>query len=74
MAVQVTPGSTLSVGSPRELFPVGQYRFASNRQQYDVAPDDQHFVMIRNLPRPPGDVVYVENWFPELLAKVKAQH
>jgi Tol biopolymer transport system component len=71
MAVPVTPGPTLSIGSPHELFSAGQYRFATNRQQYDVAPDDQHFVMIRNLPQAAGDVVYVENWFPELLAKVK---
>ncbi len=71
MAVPVTPGSTLQFGSPRELFSVAGYRSARNRQEYDVAPDGQHFVMIRDLPDTSSAIVYVENWFPELLAKVK---
>jgi WD40 repeat protein len=70
MVVPVTPGPTLTLGSPRVLFSLAEYRSARNRQQYDVAPDDQHFIMIRNLPRSAGAVVFVENWFPELLAKV----
>jgi Tol biopolymer transport system component len=71
MVVEVTPGPTLTLGSPRELFSMERYRTARNRQQYDVAPDDQHFVMIRDQPRDAGPVIYVENWFPELLAMVK---
>jgi WD40 repeat protein len=71
MAVPVTPGPTPVLGSPQALFSVGQYRSARNRPEYDVAPDDQHFVMIRSLPQAPGDVVYVENWFPELLTRVE---
>jgi len=73
MAVPVTPGTdrTLALGAPRALFSATGYRSARNRQQYDVAPDDRHFVMIRNLPGSATDVVYVENWFPELRAKVK---
>jgi eukaryotic-like serine/threonine-protein kinase len=70
IAVPVTSGPTLTLGPPRVLFSVAEYRSARNRQQYDVAPDDRHFVMIRNLPRSAGDVVYVEHWFPELQAKV----
>jgi len=71
MSVAITPGSTLTLGSPRRLFSVAPYRLARNRQQYDVAPDDRHFVMIRDLAGSARDLVYVENWFPELLAKVK---
>ena len=53
------------------FFSLAGYRSARNRQQYDVAPDDKRFLMIREL----GDdarerVVYVENWFGELKAKV----
>ena len=70
-AVPVAPGATLTLGLPRSLFSVAQYRSARNRQQYDVAPDDQHFVMIRMLAGGLGEVEYVENWFPELLARVK---
>jgi hypothetical protein len=43
---------------------------ARNRQQYDVAPGDQRFVMIRE-PVAAGGTMYVENWFAELLTKVK---
>jgi serine/threonine-protein kinase len=75
MVVDVTPGATFAAGSPRPLFSVSGYRSARNRQQYDVAPDDRHFVMIREST---GDarsnVVYVENWFEELKARVKAKH
>jgi eukaryotic-like serine/threonine-protein kinase len=72
ISVAVTPGSTLLLGPPRALFSVAPYRSARNRQQYDVAPDDRHFVMIRELPQQAnGGMVYVENWLPELLAKVK---
>ena len=74
MAVSVAPGSAFVAGTPRPLFSLAGYRSARNRQQYDVAPDDRHFVMIREL----GDdarerVVYVENWFPELEMKLGAK-
>jgi len=72
MSVDVAPGGTLEIGTPRPLFALSGYRAARNRQQYDVAPDDKHFVMIKDLGgNSVGDVIYVEHWFPELLAKVK---
>jgi hypothetical protein len=59
-------------GAPRPLFPVPRYRSARNRQQYAVAPDDRHFVMIRELSgEAGGGVVCVEHWYAELQAKVK---
>ena len=40
-------------------------------QQYDVTPDDQRFVMIRNLGgTDAGELIVVENFFEELKAKV----
>ena len=71
MAVSVRPGPTLTIGSPQELFSAAGYRTARNRQEYDVAPDDRRFVMIRNQPGGASALVYVENWFSELKAKVK---
>ncbi len=70
MVVDVTPGPTLTLGTPRELFSVTGYRSARNRQQYDVAPDDKHFVMIRELADTEGELIYAENWFSELLTKL----
>jgi len=45
------------------------YRRARNHPQYDVAPDGR-FVMVREAPVAPG-AVFAENWFAELLAKLK---
>jgi len=72
MAVDVTAsGSGLQFGSPRPLFSIREYRSARNRPEYDVAPDGQHFLMIRDVRGEGGaEVFYVENWFEELKAKV----
>ncbi len=70
MAVDIEPEPTLTIGSPHALFSVLPYRSANNRQQYDVAPDGRHFVMIRNVTEGPETVVYIEHWFSELRAKM----
>jgi eukaryotic-like serine/threonine-protein kinase len=69
MAVAVPPGPVFTPGPPRALFSVSGYRTARNRAQYDVSPDGQRFVMIRESSA--TSLVYVENWFAELLAKAK---
>ncbi len=69
MAVAVPPGPVFSPGPPRALFSVEGYRYARNRPQCDVTPDGQRFLMIRE--NTASQVVYVENWFAELLAKAK---
>ncbi|MGH7583058.1 MAG: protein kinase domain-containing protein [Gemmatimonadales bacterium] len=71
MSVGVAPGAALITGTPHAIFSIAGYRTARNRQQYDVAPDDRHFVMIRELPGRTVDLVYVENWLPELRARLK---
>jgi len=64
-------GPALNPGTPRVLFSLAGFRSARNRQQYDVAPDDQRFVMIRELGgEADAQVFYAENWFEELEAKV----
>jgi Tol biopolymer transport system component len=71
MAVDVAPGQTFVAGTPHPLFSLAGYRSARNRQQYDVAPDDRRFLMIREpADAGPGTVVYVENWAAELRAKL----
>ena len=70
--VSIMGESDVQISEPRTLFSLAGYRRARNRQQYDVAPGDQRFLMIKDPPAPPiPTVVLVENWFPELLAKVK---
>jgi Tol biopolymer transport system component len=70
MAVAVPPGPTFTPGPARALFSLAGYRLARNRQQYDVAPGDQRFLMIRE-PAATGGTMYFENWFRQLRAKVK---
>jgi serine/threonine-protein kinase len=71
VVVEVPPGPIFTPGVPRPLFSVAGYRGAINRPQYDVTPDDRRFVMIRELgANAPGELIYVENWFEELKAKV----
>jgi serine/threonine-protein kinase len=73
VSVSIAPGATFVAGTPKPLFPLTGYRSAYNRQQYDVAPDDRRFVMIREPDAAgPGTVVYAENWLAELQAKVRA--
>jgi serine/threonine-protein kinase len=70
MVVELS-GPTFLPGTPRTLFSLTGFRSARNRQQYDVAPDDQRFVMIREVgAKASPEVFYVENWFEELEAKV----
>ena len=69
MAVSVPPGPVFAPGPPRALFSVTGYLSARNRAQYDVSPDVQRFLMIRA--NSASQVLYVENWFAELMAKAK---
>ncbi|HEU5218720.1 MAG TPA: hypothetical protein VFU23_08670, partial [Gemmatimonadales bacterium] len=69
MSVAVPPGAALLPGEPHPLFPLGGFRMARNRPQYDVGPDGR-FVMVRESNRS-ASVIYAEHWFSELLAKVK---
>ena len=70
--VRVPPGPVFNPSAPTTLFSVAGYRRARNRQQYDVSPDGQRFIMIREQSGTANrGVVYVENWLTELRAKVK---
>jgi eukaryotic-like serine/threonine-protein kinase len=71
VAVAVPPGPALAPGTPRPLFSLAGFRVARNRQQYDAAPGDQRFVMIREPGSAAREVVYVENWFAELKTRMR---
>ena len=72
MVATVGTGADLEVSEPKVMFSLAGYRRARNRQQYDVAPGDQRFIMIKEPPSSAvATVVSVEHWLPELLAKVK---
>jgi serine/threonine-protein kinase len=70
MSAAVTPGPAFSTGTPRPLFSMAGFREARNRPQYDVAPDRQRFVMLRESGTSASRLFYVENWLAELRAKL----
>ncbi len=71
MVVEVLPGPTFVTGEQQVLFSTQGFRGNAQHQWYDVTPDDQRFVMIRNLDADQvGEVIVVENFFEELKAKV----
>jgi serine/threonine-protein kinase len=70
VAVDVQSIPSFSFGSPRALFFAGAYFSSARLGQYAVAPDDQHFLMIRRVPGGvPDELIVVDNWFEELKAK-----
>jgi hypothetical protein len=73
MAVPVTTTPAFSAGTPRMLFE-GPFRMdGGSFRNYDVTPDGQRFVMVREVEQPPArvsQVVLVQNWIEELKARV----
>ncbi len=74
IAVEVRSSDTFfDYGPARPLFSTQAFTGFARHQTFDVAPDDQRFVMIR---RDGGDgqddleLIVVENFFEELKAKV----
>ena len=67
MAVQVEGGATFRAGASRMLFLTGDFALGELHPQYDVAPDDSRFLMIRQTG---GDdeprVILVQNFLEEL--------
>jgi hypothetical protein len=71
MSVDVLPGSTFIAGDRRALFSVQPFSVDVSTRSYDVAPDDDRFVMIRLAPDEGlGQIVVVENFFEELLRRM----
>jgi hypothetical protein len=75
MAVPVTTTPTSSAGTPHMLFE-GPFRIDGGHfRNYDVTPDGQRFLMVREVERPPArvsQVVLVHNWVEELKSRVPA--
>jgi len=72
VAVQVETEIGFEMGEHQVLFQTEGWRRASAaRHYYDITPDDQRFIMIRDLGSAvTTDVIIVENFFEELKAKV----
>lgn len=66
MAVNVMPGETFAVTSPKQLFP-DQYTIQIQKHTgYDVSKDGKRFLMVRGDPRTLTNLKVVFNWFEEV--------
>ena len=65
--VPITPGEELGIGSARALFG-GRYRYRglASGLAYDVRPDGQRFVFVRDRPDDRQRIEVVLNWFDQL--------
>ncbi len=65
MVVAIETEPTFTAGSPAVLF-TGNYLTGSGTQQYDVTPDGQRFLMIKQEQTGVAQINVVQNWFEEL--------
>ena len=77
MSVSVqTTGSTFTAGNPARVFDT-KYAWPLPFRTYDVSPDGQRFLMIKDGPTDekatPASIVVVERWFEELRQRVPAR-
>jgi eukaryotic-like serine/threonine-protein kinase len=78
-AVSITEGATFSYGNPVKLFATttGYYKSPSAGRTYDVSPDGQQFLMIKDATetsrRSSANMVVVLNWLDELRQRMAAR-
>ena len=66
MVVDITTEASLSVGTPRLLFEGRYWSTSWSLTNYDVSPDGQRFLMVKEDSRPVTQMNVVQNWFEEL--------
>jgi serine/threonine-protein kinase len=74
IAARIRTTPTFGVVERRPLFPLTGYFLGPSYTAFDISPDDQRFLMIRQLDFAQGAsapmLVLVENWFEELRARM----
>jgi serine/threonine-protein kinase len=74
VAATVTLIPTFTLGMQRELFDGGGYSVLSTfHRSYTVAPDDQRFLMVKDLGGTSDEIVLVLGWHRELAAKFEGR-
>jgi serine/threonine-protein kinase len=70
VSAEVTIGESFSVGTRTVLFSVVGYNADRNHTMYDISPDDQSFLMVKQTGGS-REVVVVLNWFTEVLQRIE---
>jgi serine/threonine-protein kinase len=63
-----TTGPTFSAGTPAKVFDAARYSSWYPPRNYDVSPDGQRFLMIKD--GPPAQLIVVQHLFEELKARM----
>ncbi len=66
MVVDVETGNEFGAGTPRALFEDCYFGHIPYGRTYDITPDGQRFVMVKEMSPPPRRIAVVLNWFEEL--------
>ena len=68
-AVEVRPGTKLSIGKPKPLFQSHKFGISLANPCWDISLDDKRFLMVRREDRPlrpVTELVLIQNWFLQL--------
>ena len=67
MSVAVGRGATFSIGEPKRLFSAAPYSPVAPISSFDVSPDGQRFLMLRETtPTERNELIVVQNWVEEM--------
>ena len=66
MVVDVETAGEFATGTPRVLFDDHYMEHIAYGRTYDITPDGQRFVMVKDMSPPPRRIAVVLNWFEEL--------
>jgi hypothetical protein len=71
ISVRVETDPTFSAGPTSVLFSATEYQANANRRQFDVTPDDQRFIMLRQVGGgTERQLIFVQHFFEELRERV----
>jgi eukaryotic-like serine/threonine-protein kinase len=72
MTVAVRPGATFSFEQPKALFSTANYVFINPVTSFDVSPDDQRFLFLRETaPNERNELIVVQNWTEEMKRRAR---
>ena len=72
MGVEVAPGTAFTITEPKRLFPTGPYSPVPPVPSFDVHPDGQRFMMLRETtPTDRNELIVVQNWVEEMNARAR---
>ena len=66
VVVDVETGAEFAASTPRVLFDYCYFGDAAYGRTYDITPDGQRFVMVKEMNPPPRRIAVILNWFEEL--------